>query len=200
MENSNLNDKNLSDNIYDKKPFLEFHLKRKLNNPLVFKTNIFKDISNSETRQFIIQPKVVESIIGRVLIDYHIDIIKKHNLPEIYKILGYIQFGKIKSLTKFGFLNEYCIFDVNKETIIMVLFSEKIISDYFDYPKENLSKLKVFPIIRDNIEKLCMYREYPNRDILINLDYLKKLYNGKVKNLDEGFSLSQKVCGMIPDP
>jgi len=80
------------------------------------------------------------------------------------------------------------------------LFSQKIIYNYFNYPKENLSRLHVVPIIKDNIEKLCTYREYPDKEIIIDIKYLKKLYNDKVKNLEEGLSLSQKVCCMIPDP
>ena len=200
MENSNPSDKNYNCDIFNKKPFLEFHLKRKLEKPIIFNTNIFEDINESESKKIIIQPDVAKSIIGKVLIDYKVDMIKKINLLEIYKILGYIQIGRVKTITKFGILIEYCVFDINKSTIIMFLFSQKIIYNYFNYPKENLSRLHVVPIVKDNIEKLCTYREYPDKEIIIDIKYLKKLYNDKVKNLEEGLSLSQKVCCMIPDP
>ena len=181
------------------KPFLEFHLNRNFNVPLVFKISDSNENSNREPRKIIIQPEVVKAIIGRVIIDYKPDL-DRVNLSQIYDILGYIQFRTEKKILKFGILNQYCIVDSNRNMIIMLLFSEEIIENYFQFPKKDYAILNVKTKIENGIEKLYTYREYPNHNIYIDFNYFKKFYNNEVHNLEEGFSLSQKVCGMIPNP
>ena len=181
------------------KPFLEFHLKKNYKLPLVFNTKMYNDIDDKNARNIILHPDVVKAIIGRVIIDYKPEF-SKESLSEIYKILGYIQFGKKKEITKYGAINDYVIIDINRDVIILFLYSEEIIEDYFPSIKKNNYQLKLIPYIENGIEKLSINKENYNNDVLININYLNELYGKTTNNLAEGFSLSQKVCSMIPDP
>lgn len=190
---------NYIDKTNGTKPFLEFHLKRNYELPLVFNTNIYNNINEKLSKNIILKPEVIKAIIGRVIVDYKPKI-DKPSLSEIYRILGYIQFGKISRITKYGIMNDYGIFDINKGTIILLLYSEEVIEDYFPVAIKNNYKLKVIPYFENGVEKLLLQKELDYPDIVIDLDYLKRLYNNHVNNLEEGFALSQEICSIITDP
>ena len=106
----------------------------------------------------------------------------------------------MKEITKYGSLNDYVIIDINRDTILLFLYSEEIIEDYFPLSKKNNYNLKLIPYVENNTEKLLLQKEVKCNDILINLNYLNEMYSKTTNNLTEGFSLSQEVCGLIPDP
>lgn len=190
---------NYIDKTNGTKPFLDFHLKRNYELPLVFNTNIYNNINEKLSKNIILKPEVIKAIIGRVIVDYKPKI-NKPSLSEIYRILGYIQFGKISRITKYGIENDYGIFDINRGLIILFLHSEETIEDYFPHGEKNNYKLKVIPYFENGVEKLSLQKEVLNQDIIIDLNYLKKIYSSHINNLEEGFSLSQKICSIITDP
>lgn len=190
---------NYIDRTNGTKPFLDFHLQKNYELPLVFNTNIYNNINEKHSKNIILEPEVIKAIIGRVIVDYKPKI-DKSNLLEIYRILGYIQFGKISTITKYGIMNDYGIFDINRGLIILFLHSEEIIENYFPHGKKNNYKLKVIPYFEHYVEKLSLQKEVVYSDIIIDLNYLKKIYSKHVNNLEEGFSLSQKISSIIPDP
>lgn len=190
---------NYIDKTNGTKPFLEYHLNKNYNIPLVFNTNIYNNINEKHPKNIILQPEIIKAIMGRVIVDYKPKI-DKSNFSEIYNILTYIQFGKISKITKYGIMNDYGIFDINKGTIILLLYSEEVIEDYFPVAIKNNYKLKVIPYFENGIEKLSLQKELDYPDIVIDLDYLKRLYSNHVNNLEEGFALSQEICSIITDP
>ena len=95
---------NYIDKTNGTKPFLDFHLKRNYELPLVFNTNIYNNINEKHPKNIILQPEIIKAIIGRVIVDYK----PKIDKSNIYNLEKYqeLQNTELKTIMEYLILIE----------------------------------------------------------------------------------------------
>jgi len=186
--------------VVSNKPFLRFY---QCNNncPLILRTSIFPDINEFHNRNVIIEPDVCKCIIGLCLVNYNLDI-KNFNIEQIHKIISNLQFIKDKSISKNGFIHDFGICDTYKNEWLLHLFEQDIPEPYFDVSKNlsNNSSVSYHMTQYEGDNYVVPIIDTKHNTIRITMETITKMYTHNLIKLLDCFTLSKKVCGVVPNP
>ena len=193
----NLTD-NLTDNFYmynyEEKPFLKFY--KEQTNPLIFKTTMFEDIPKENERNFILDPDVCKCIIGLVFTDYSIDY-ETVKIKQVYEILGYMQFFKIRTISKNGFYHSFGIYDINKKEQVIKLYTQEIYESYFPIgkykPINGIESINYYYTNYDEDGYIVPVVGKKYKTIHITMEYLIDEFNMGILEYLDIFSLSNLI-------
>ena len=188
----------ITDNVfrynYDEKPFFKFF--KEQNDPIIFKTSMFEDISIEDEKNFILDPDACKCIIGLVFTDYKIDY-ETVKIEQVYEILGYIQFFKIRTISKNGFYHSFGIYDINKKEQVIKLYTQEIYETYFPIgkfkPKNYVETIKYFKTVYDDDGYIIPMECKKYKSIHITMEYLIDEYGMGILEYLDIFSLSNLI-------
>ena len=179
---------------YEEKPFLTFF--KEQNDPIIFKSSMFEDISIEDERNFILDPDVCKCIIGLVFTDYNIDY-ETVKMKQVYEILGYIQFFKVRTISKNGFDHSFGIYDINKQEQVIKLYTQEIYETYFPIgkfkTKNYAESIKYINSVYDDDGYMIPVKCKKYKTIHITMEYLIDEFNMGILEYLDIFSLSNLI-------